>query len=276
MTTQLGRATEAGHDIDTAAARTRDRSTRSLVLWSGGVDSSYSLLRVLRETGDEVFTHHVQLLSAGSGGDLPLRVALEGRAIDALREAITQRERHFRHTTSRVDPGLAGAGGGAALLAFMAARVALVSGFTPFDRILLGVNADRDPGWNPDTAACALRRARLAGAIRAAFGCDEVPHVYLWEPRPAKAHMLAYLGQELAALTVSCLTPAAGEAGVPTACGACARCREVPLAPGAGLSPMRGNARAARTPPLFRHLVESQSKRQESQAAAAASGQPDL
>jgi len=269
------RTTKAGREAG-GVAPPGGRLTRSLVLWSGGVDSSYSLLRLLRETDDEVFTHHVQLLRGSSDGAPPLRGALEGRAIEALGEAITRRERIFCHTTSRVDPGLVGAGAGAALLAFMAARVAMVSGFTPFDRIMLGVNGDRDPGWNPETAACAMRRARLARAIRAAFGCDEVPQIYLWEPRPAKAHMVAYLGHELAVLTASCLRPAPDEHGTPVACGGCGKCRERPVPASAGLSAKDRNAKAARTPPLFRHLVELQSKKQESQAAAAASGQPDL
>ena len=88
----------------------------------------------------------------------------------------------------------------------------------------------------------------MARALRAAWGCDEVPQIYLWLPRPCTAQMIAMLGPGLLALTVSCLQPVhrqsgdvrnaetdhaadsvpaagAGREGGLQACGRCTKCR---------------------------------------------------
>ena len=44
-------------------------STRSLVLWSGGLDSTYSLVRLLASTEDEIYAHHVHLNVRREDGD---------------------------------------------------------------------------------------------------------------------------------------------------------------------------------------------------------------
>jgi len=281
-----------GAVADAAPPRPARRRTRSLVLWSGGLDSTYTLVRLLRETRDVVYSHFVRLPGE--------RFELEEQAIARLRTALAGRVREYAHTASRLDPGCA-PGADAALLAFLAARVAAGLGFTPFDRLLLGVNGDRDPGWDPRTAACALRRARIARAVRAAWGCDEVPQLYLWEPRPLRAQMRRYLGPALAALTVSCTRPmrAEGEGAPLRSCGRCERCREpgpqpdgeAPAAPAlnpaaapplnpavtppldaaAAQAPGLAPAPAARTTPLFRHLVEARSRTPAPPGAAAAS-----
>lgn len=272
LTLTRGPRPGGGHSLATRPA------TRSLVLWSGGVDSTYTLLRLLLETRDQVFSHHVALQGEEPGDVLHRRTGLESQAIDALRSRIVARARVFRHTVSRVAAGPSAPGGDAALLTFMAARTALALGFSVFDRILVGVNGDRDPGWHPDSAACALRRTRMSRAIRAAYGCDEVPQIYLWEPRPGRQDMLGYLGPELVSLTVSCRRPVAGEAGELEPCGCCARCRErVPESEGAvttSVTANHANGATGHTRHPFRHLVESQSRRQESPAEAAASGPP--
>lgn len=209
----------------------RGRVTRSLVLWSGGLDSTYALLRLLRESDDAVFSHHVRIERGARAGAAARRADYEAAAVQRLLAPLQETARPFHHGTSRVDlGGLGGAAcaitGEAALLGFLAAHAAMAHGFTPFDRVLVGVNGDADPGWQPDTAACALRRARLARALRAAWGCDEVPLIYLWEPRPTKAAMRDYLGDAIASRIASCLRPRpAGEddaALVP--CGECAKC----------------------------------------------------
>ncbi len=255
------------------------RATRSLVLWSGGVDSTYALKRLLAETRDEVFSHHVEVQRWNSGEGPGLRSRFEALAIERLRDALAAETRGFVHTTSRVDlPACGPVHGQAALLAFLGGLAAMGHGFTPFDRILVGVNADTDPGWDPDSAACALRRTRLARALRAAWGGDEVPRVYLWDPRPHKVAMVDYLGPRLAALTVSCRAPReAPEDGTPglAACGECGKCRGAAAwrrTPVALTAP--GNGEAAPGRPLFRRLVEARSRTPAPPDAAAASDPP--
>jgi 7-cyano-7-deazaguanine synthase in queuosine biosynthesis len=272
---------------------------RSLLLWSGGLDSTYSLVRLLRTTKDQVFTHHVQCRGVDAW-----RGEYERRAIDRLRSVLRNCDRSFVHTRCCLDLlELSGRGIDISLLAFMAGQAAMSHGLTPFDRILVGVNGDRDPGWDPDSAACALRRRRIAGALRAAWGCDEVPQVYFWLPRPSQAEMLSTLGKELRALTVSCLRPSPGPltaghgAGATQtvttnnsrtlhACGECAKCGRAKRmdsdlsgcvdsrdddGTGGEISGDAATDAATRTPPLFHHLSQLSNKMQEPHRAAAAS-----
>jgi len=252
----------------------RPRATRSLVLWSGGLDSTYTLLRLLEHTHDEVFSHHVLVLRDGDAATMRA-AACQEQAIGSLRGRLVARARNFTHSCSRIDlSGVPGACVDAALLAFMAGQAARACGFTLFDRILVGVNADEDPGWDPDSAACALRRSRLARALRAAWGCDEVPQIYLWEPRPDKACMASFLGRALVPATVSCLRPVALERGSMHACGTCRKCLARALWDPRPVTPPRHGGEAARTRPPSRHRARSPSRMPAPAGEAAASDPP--
>lgn len=270
---------------------------RSLLLWSGGVDSTYSRARLLRSTQDCVFTHHVRI----NGGSGPKRCEFECTALQGLRAYFTRRDRSFIHTSSSLDLSeLSGRGVDSSILAFMAAQAAMTHALTPFDRIVVGVNGDCDPGWNPDSAACALRRSRMARALRAAWGCDEVPQIYLWLPRPIRAQMIGMLGPELYSLTVSCSQPDlqqqadVGNSRPPgdgaltaklRACGRCTKCR-LRTSVHQHDSPRDNDSRppngavvrgaAARTQHLFHHLERLSNKRQGLLHEAAASDPPEL
>ncbi|MFT5447702.1 MAG: 7-cyano-7-deazaguanine synthase in queuosine biosynthesis [Gammaproteobacteria bacterium] len=280
----------------------RPAQRRSLLLWSGGLDSTYSLVRLLRTTQDRVFTHHVQCLGVDAW-----RGEFEHQAIERLRTRLREHDRSFVHTRSSLNLSeLSGRGIDISMLSFMAAQAAMTHNLTPFDRILIGVNGYCDPGWDPNSAACALRRTRIARALRAAWGCDEVPQIYLWLPRPLKVEMVSMLGARLHKLTVSCLRPlpdsgavecvsGVGEIGTGRtlialrACGECAKClnakRMHPAggardgAQGLGDSAPELNDEAvcdaaARTRPLFHHLSQLSNKTPEPHRAAAASDLP--
>jgi 7-cyano-7-deazaguanine synthase in queuosine biosynthesis len=265
------------------------RRTRSLILWSGGIDSTYTLVRLLRTTDDQVFTHHVRIMDANGSR----QSGYESSAIDALRKSLMRSERAFEHTASSVDlRQLSGRGVDSSILAFMAAQAAMTHDLTPYDRILVGVNGDVDPGWDPETAACALRRARIARALRAAWGCDEVPQVYLWLPRPHRSQMTEFLGSQLMALTASCLRPVKMSSSgqqrdvMPAfkACGECAKCRcrdkacdvvdEADVETDVVAVATTSNGATTRKPHLFHHLEALQNKRLALQGEVATSDRP--
>lgn len=279
----------------------RPAQRRSLLLWSGGLDSTYSLVRLLRTTQDQVFTHHVQCRCVDAW-----RGEFEQQAIERLRTKLREHDRSFVHTRSSLDLSeLSGRGVDISMLAFMAAQAAMTHNLTPFDRIVIGVNGDCDPGWDPNSAACALRRTRIARALRAAWGCDEVPQIYLWLPRPLQAEMVSTLGAQLHKLTVSCLRPLPDSGTVECVpgvtetrtertsialrvCGECAKCLNAKrmgfAAEARNDAQDLGNSTAelnddvvrdaaARTPPLFHHLSRSSNKTPELHRAGAASDQ---
>ncbi len=213
--------------------------TRSLVLFSGGIDSTYSLVRLLRETRDRVYAHHVRFIHSGRPNAQTVFATLSPQ-VRAQMSWLREHLRDFEYSQSVVDLSMfATRARENASLMYFAAQAAMNYGFSPFDRILLGVNADTDPGWNPDSAVYAWRRTLLVRMLRSVWECDEVPHLYFWTPRPSKRAMLDYLPRDLAAATFSCSSPIPNASTDPDAstnpesasddtpipCGSCSRCR---------------------------------------------------
>ena len=112
---------------------------------------------------------------------------------------------------------------------FFAAQAALSHGLTPFDRILLGVNASDDTEWRAGTHACALRSLLAAQMLKTVWESEQVPFIYLWDPRPSKQVEAQYLPREVYETTVSCRDPNARERGFADTyflpCTRCAPCR---------------------------------------------------
>jgi 7-cyano-7-deazaguanine synthase in queuosine biosynthesis len=185
------------------------RRIRSLVMWSGGLDSTYSLVRLLRESGDEVHAHHVHRNARTPDGRRRSRICeYEARAVAALRTALADGYRPFEYTESRVDlAAFPERARDSTVAMFFAAQAAMSARLTPFDRIVLGVNADDDGDWAPGTHACSLRRLIAIRTLKAVWECEEVPYLYLWPERPTRHEEAAFLGAELAALTASCRDP---------------------------------------------------------------------
>ena len=211
------------------------RQIRSLVMWNGGLDSTYTLVRLLRETDDEVIAHHVRYLRARpSSGGADSQSAYQAGAVAELIPELRSRYRPFQYSESRVDLSmLSRAGSNTGVALFVAGQVAINNGLTPFDRILLGVNADRDREWRPHTYACAFRRAIGMRLLRGVWESEEVPFLYLWQPRPTRAEELAYLPEEVAALTACCRQPKTVDRGLSglqaEGCGQCEDCLSRPI-----------------------------------------------
>ena len=212
------------------AASPVTRTIRSLVMWSGGLNSTYALARLLDETRDEVFAHHIHLNAPRDDGKTrSRRCEFEAQAISRLVAPLRTRYRNFEYSESRADltafPIFAR---DATTAVFFAAQLAMSRGFTPLDRILIGVD-DEDPRWRPGTELYALRRILINRILRAVWESEEVPYFYVFHPRPARADVFAFLGDELAPLTVSCRHPEAGELGFVDddlrPCRACPKCR---------------------------------------------------
>jgi 7-cyano-7-deazaguanine synthase in queuosine biosynthesis len=204
-------------------------------MWSGGLDSTYALAKMLSDTTDEVIAHHVHYLRGQSNRTMgEHRCEYEAQAVHRLLPALQQHYRAFEYTESRLDlSALSCVAGEASMAMFIAAQVALSYGLTPFDRIVLGVNADSDRDWQPQTYAYAFRRSVCLGLLRSVWESQEVPYLYVPNPRPTRAHAYSYLPQNLAALTVSCHAPETGgpdgiAASALVACGECEGCRSRP------------------------------------------------
>ena len=74
------------------------RRPKSLVLWSGGLNSTWTLVRLLRDTDDDVFAHHVHKRSRTDDGKrLSYLFEAEREAIRAIRPWLAENERPFTY-----------------------------------------------------------------------------------------------------------------------------------------------------------------------------------
>jgi hypothetical protein len=220
---------EADGAEDRVALMPRRRG-RSLVMWSGGLDSTYALARLLEQTDDEVYAHHIHLnASRDDGKARSRRCEFEAQAVSRLSSLLKSRYRGFDYSESRADltafPNFAR---DTATAMFFAAQLAMSRQFTPLDRIVLGVNDD-DPRWRAGSEVYAFRRAVLNRILRAVWESEDVPYLYVFDPRPSKAEEAAYLGAEISALAVSCRHPQTSGVGFTDdglhPCGDCRKCR---------------------------------------------------
>jgi 7-cyano-7-deazaguanine synthase in queuosine biosynthesis len=225
-----GTVVSAGVNAGVAGSRRDDtRRTKSLVMWSGGLDSTFALARLLETTADEVYAHHVHCEGrTDDGRRRSRRCEYEAHAVERLREAMAEHYRPFDYGESRIDlSGFSQLAPETTMAAYFAAHVALSSGFTPFDRIVLGASADDVP-WQPHTHRYAFRRMVTLRVLRAVSECEEVPFLHLFSPRPSKQAEADALPPGVFARTASCRDPDLVETPLGESrfrpCGVCPQC----------------------------------------------------
>ena len=201
------------------------RRPKSLVMWSGGLDSTYTLVRLLKETEDEVFAHHIHRNARRDDGkDLAATCEYEREAVAAMRAYINRHYRSFSYSESAVDlTAFSAFARDTATSMFFAAQAAMTYQFSPFDRIMIGVNRDEDTRWIEHTETYKFRRMMVNQMLKAVWESEDVPFFYLWTPRPTKQAEADYLPLELFRLTASCRSPTR-EGARWVVCGTCAEC----------------------------------------------------
>ena len=199
---------------------------KSLVVWSGGLDSTYSLVRLLKETDDNVFAHHIHFKGRNDSGEsVSHKCEYEAVAIEKMRPYIEETFRPFTYSESHLDiSAFTVFARDTATSMFFAAQAAMTYGFTPRDRILLGMNRDEDVRWNAGTDSYRYRRLVTIRMLKAVMESEEVPYFYLFDPRPSKQEEADFLPYELFRMSASCRDPLLVEDGFGM-CGACLECR---------------------------------------------------
>ena len=182
-------------------------------MFSGGLDSTAMLVKLLAESRDELRVHHIRMVNKEK------RDAAEQRAVEAIVAWCGKRYRPFRYSESGLDfSSLEAIPIDYLSIAFVACQVAID---TPgCARIAVGsLCTDTD---------IVNRRARQKRVFDAMYACyrarklgePEVEWVYPVYHTP-KAALAAALPPELVDLTWSCRTPREGF----QPCGTCKACR---------------------------------------------------
>jgi hypothetical protein len=197
-----------------------------LVTWSGGLDSTYGLVRMLKETEDDVHVHHIHRFSPHDDRGTPAQSAIyEAAAVSKMLPIIRGRYRHFTYSESLVDntvfPHFAP---DAATVLLFAGCVAKRLGLGPDDRILDIMNSDEDMDWQPGSIAGQFLRMNSLHILKLIYRSETIPQLYTYDGIPTKRQEVDYLSADLVAMNASCRAPVLVN-GVWQTCGTCRKCR---------------------------------------------------
>ena len=189
------------------------RRRATLVMFSGGIDSTYTLAKLLRETDDEILVHHIHLVNPEG------RHLVEAKACARIVDYCRTHFRDFSFSESAIDHrgfrffgyDMISVGFEAGIVAqsYLAARERMPDRWTVGSCTEEGSNPDR---W-PHVLACFAANC---------FPFD--PPRYFNLPIVPKAEEMAYLPPALLDLVWTCRTPRRSEEGF-TECGDCKTCK---------------------------------------------------
>lgn len=187
-------------------------------MFSGGLDSTAALVRLLAETDDDLRVHHIRMVN------LEDRADAEQRAVDSIVAWCRARYRPFRYSESGLDfSGLTAIPIDYLAVAFVACQVAID---TPgCNRIAVGTLA-RD--LDEIKRSVCVNQRRVFNSMYECYRARKLgePSIQWAYPVYAltKPQIAAFLPVELRTLTWSCRRPVRVPGGF-RPCGACKPCR---------------------------------------------------
>lgn len=186
----------------------------SLVMLSGGIDSVYTLYRLLKETDDEVLVHHIHHIN-NSNRHIPERAACE-QVVKYCQEKV----RPVAYTQSALDRRRFLAHGQDIVAAGFEAGVVAASYYLAtskyIDRWMIGLaNDDQLPRHRVKHAQDCCEYNCQAG---------NAPELYLYPPVSLQ-DQVDYIPSELMEMTWSCRNPVTKEDEKAEICGKCEACQ---------------------------------------------------
>lgn len=181
-----------------AAHRVRSGPTyrpRRLVMWSGGISSTYALVKTLKETEDEVFVHHIGHSSNITAEPDP--TSFMGHNLESLAtlfKLIKQRCRHFDISVSSIGPEKLNKHTNMMnVIGYIAAQAMMSRGMIVADSLVLGTYGD-DIGaiCRPDDPY-QNGRFLIKQMVKTVMRSEDVPRICVPTPLPGKVQQQAYL-----------------------------------------------------------------------------------
>lgn len=185
----------------------------TLVMLSGGIDSVYSLVKLLKETKDEILVHHVDLINQED------RFRIEGKRCLEVVDYCRKNYRDFSFSQSAVDHrGFRFFGYDMVTVGFEAGIVAhsyLMAKGQPVDRWTVGTCTE-EGHWEE-------RFEHVEACVAANCFPHEPPSFFLL-PMVTKREEMDYLPERLVDICWTCRTPVKTDDGVEE-CGECKTCK---------------------------------------------------
>ncbi|MBL8582116.1 MAG: hypothetical protein JNL61_07825 [Rhizobiaceae bacterium] len=190
------------------------RRRATLVMFSAGIDSTYTLVRLLQETDDEIYAHHVHMVNVEN------RHEVEARRSRAIAEHCMKTIRKFHYSETSIDHrNMRWFGYDIISVGFEAGIVAHsfhMARKRPMDRWTIGTCEEE--GHDEERFAHVL-------AACAANCYPTPPPAFFLLPLIPKAEEIAYLPRPVVELCWTCRRPVAQADGPPAECGTCKTCK---------------------------------------------------
>lgn len=192
----------------------RKAKRATLVMFSSGIDSAYTLVKLLRETDDDIYAHHVHMVNVEG------RHEVEARRSRAIVEHCTRNVRKLNYSETTIDHrNMRWFGFDIMAVGFEAGIVAHSfhrARGRPMDRWTIGTCLEE--GHDEE------RFAHVLAACAANCYPTRPPPFFLL-PLVPKAEEIAYLPEAVADLCWTCRRPVREGGGEPRECGTCKTCR---------------------------------------------------
>ena len=199
----------------------------TLLMFSGGIDSTAALVKLLNDTDEHIYAHHIYKFDLESD----FHVEAEAMATSKIIPYCQEKYRPFTYTTSKWEFKLPYFGWNLTLCAFVGAQVIRSVG-NQINRYAIGTHQDdifMQTGVDERGFGDGSRRLQEAlGVFYACFGTsnrEALPSIY-WPLRDmTRQDVVNSIPKDLLELTWSCRTPLKTETNDFRPCGKCISCK---------------------------------------------------
>ncbi|WP_424948499.1 hypothetical protein [Candidatus Spongiihabitans sp.] len=166
-------------------------SRKVLVMWSGGLDSTYVLLSVLKQTVGNVYVHHIRM-----GEEQRKNDEIENKtSVEELNNWIKNRHGDFKYTENTIDVSAFQEPTERRLQAvYCGAQAAMSLDFERNEDILFGLSMEEFDNWGPDTAG----HWRATQLLKSIWRSEEGPRYRVLVPAVTRTQEMSAIPKELA------------------------------------------------------------------------------